>query len=211
MSRSTRITHLQPAQREAAKPSRAEAEAAVRTLLAWTGDDPDRAELHDTPRRVVAAYEEYFRGYREDPLAWLAETDIDMSGGYEDIVMLTGIRVQSFCEHHITPFEGLASVAYLPHQRFVGLSRIARVVDTYARRLQTQEALTEQIAQTLQTALCPRGVAVFIEAEHQCISFRGMRQSGIATITNRFLGEFQTDKALADRFMQLARSRRFAE
>ena len=187
-----------------ARLTREEAEAAVRTLIAWAGEDPARPELHATPARVAEAYLEYFRGYRENPADWLADTDINIAGGYDDIVMLHGIRVQSFCEHHMTPFEGVAAVAYLPAQRFAGLSRLAKVVDTLARRLQTQEALTQQIADTIATALQPRGVAVFVEAEHQCISFRGLRQSGIKVVTNRFLGAFADDAELRDRFLQLS-------
>lgn len=185
-----------------------EVEAAVRTLIAWAGDDPDRAELAQTPARVAAAYREYFRGYREDPLAWLADAETgagsDMARGYDDIIMLRGIRLQSFCEHHMTPFEGTACVAYLPAQRVVGLSRIARVVETLAKRLQTQEALTQQIANTLEAGLRPRGVAVLLEAEHQCMSLRGVQQAGVAAITHRFTGAFADDAAILDRFMKLA-------
>ncbi len=206
MSRTTPVTHLNPAKSAPDCPTRAEAEAAVRTLLAWAGDNPDRDELHDTPRRVVEAYEEYFRGYREDPMDWLSDAEIDMAGGYDDIIMLNGVRVQSFCEHHLTPFEGSASLAYLPDRQVVGLSRLARVVDTFARRLQTQEQLTEQITRALEEGLKPRGVAVLIEAEHQCISFRGLRQTGIKTITTRFCGAFDTDQDLRDRFLQLTRT-----
>jgi len=185
-------------------PTREEAEAAVRTLIAWAGEDPNRIELCNTPTRVVEAYQEYFRGYREDPVAWLSESDASISGGYDDIVMLNGIRVQSFCEHHMTPFEGIAAVAYLPAQKFVGLSRLARVVETFARRLQTQEALTQQIAETINATLEPRGVAIIIKAEHHCISFRGLRQSGIKTITNRFTGEFEAQSELRDRFVKFS-------
>ncbi|MBU2531856.1 MAG: GTP cyclohydrolase I, partial [Alphaproteobacteria bacterium] len=170
-----------------------EAEEAVRTLIAWAGDDPDREELHGTPMRVAEAFQEYFRGYREDALAWLSDADIDMARGYDDMIMLRGVQLQSFCEHHMTPFEGKVHVAYVPGQKVVGLSRLARVVDTLARRLQTQEALTEEIAATIQEGLVPRGVAVLIEAEHQCMSLRGIRQSGVAAITHRFTGVFADD------------------
>ncbi|MEO0809463.1 MAG: GTP cyclohydrolase I [Pseudomonadota bacterium] len=183
------------------KPTREEAERAVRTLIAWAGEDPGRPELRQTPARVVDAYLEYFRGYQEDPAAWLTDTDIDISGGYDDIVMLHGVRVQSFCEHHMIPFAGTAALAYLPDGKFAGLSRLARVVDTLARRLQTQESLTQQIAETINIALKPRGVAVLIEAEHQCISLRGLRQSGIKAITHRFFGTFESDADLRQRFM----------
>lgn len=185
--------------------SRAEVEAAVRTLIAWAGDDPDRAELRDTPMRVALAYKEYFRGYGEDPLAWLDDAEIDMARGYDDIIMLRDVKMQSFCEHHMTPFEGKVHVAYLPDQRVVGLSRLARVIDTLAKRLQTQEALTQQIADTLVEGLAPRGVAVLVEAEHQCMALRGVRQSGVAAITHKFTGDFARDTKLADRFMRLAK------
>jgi len=179
------------------------AEDAVRTLIAWAGDDPDRPELAGTPAHVTEAFLEYFRGYQEDPLDWLKDADVDMARGYDDIVMLRGVRLQSFCEHHMTPFEGLAHLAYLPGQKVVGLSRLARVVDTLAKRLQTQEALTEQIANAIEEGLQPRGVAILISAEHQCMSLRGVRQSGVAAITHRFTGAFLTDAALQSRFMQL--------
>lgn len=180
------------------------AEDAVRVLIAWAGDDPDRDDLVATPTRVAEAFKEYFRGYREDALAWLQDADADMARGYDDMIMLRDIRLQSFCEHHMTPFEGKAHVAYIPGQKVVGLSRLARVVDTLARRLQTQEALTHQIAETIEAGLKPRGVAVLIEAEHQCMSLRGVRQSGVAALTHRFAGDFEADNALKERFMRLA-------
>ncbi|MEN2495215.1 MAG: GTP cyclohydrolase 1 [Hyphomicrobiaceae bacterium hypho_1] len=189
-----------------AKPTRKEAEAAVRTLIRWAGEDPEREGLVQTPARVVESYKEFFRGYHENPYSWLENADVHIPNGYDDIIMLHGIRIQSFCEHHIIPFEGVAAVAYLPNLRFVGLSRLAKVTDTLARRLQTQEGLTQQIADTINTALNPRGVAVLIEAEHQCVSFRGLRQSGIKTITNRFLGEFADDTELRKRFLHYART-----
>jgi GTP cyclohydrolase I len=187
-----------------AKVSQQQAEEAVRTLIAWAGDDPDREGLINTPMRVVEAYSEYFRGYQEDALAWLSDADIDMARGYDDIIMLRGVQLQSFCEHHMTPFEGKAHVAYLPDRKVVGLSRLARVVDTLSKRLQTQEALTEQIVATIEQGLMPRGAAVLIEAEHQCMSLRGIRQCGVDAITHRFTGAFETDPALQDRFMKLA-------
>ncbi|MGI9422221.1 MAG: GTP cyclohydrolase I FolE [Hyphomicrobiaceae bacterium] len=196
------LTHSLPS--NAQKPSRSEAEAAVRTLLAWAGEDPDREALRDTPSRVVEAYLEYFRGYNEDPVAWLADSDIQMSRSYDDMILLTGIRVQSFCEHHMTPFEGTASIAYVPDRRIIGLSRLARVVDTYARRLQTQESLTAQIGWAIQTGLEPLGVAILISAEHQCVSFRGIRQSGLKTLTSRFTGAFDNDPSLRSRFLTLS-------
>jgi GTP cyclohydrolase IA len=200
------VTRRAPAavKRQAApkRPSRAEAEAAVRTLLAWTGDDPDREGLRDTPRRVADAFEEYFSGYRLDPADVLSKT-FHETGGYDDLVMLRDIRVDSHCEHHLAPFLGVAHVAYLPNGRILGISKIARVVEIFARRLQTQEALTAQIADAIETALRPRGVAVLIEAEHQCMSMRGVRQPGVKTITTRFTGALEADASYRDRFLQM--------
>ncbi len=195
--------------REAApkRPSRAEAEAAVRTLLAWTGDNPDREGLRDTPRRVTDAFEEYFAGYRQDPAEVLSKT-FQETGGYDDLVMLRDIRVESHCEHHLAPFIGAAHVAYLPKGRILGISKIARVVEIFARRLQTQETLTAQIADAIEAALQPRGVAVLIEAEHQCMSMRGVRQPGVKTITTRFTGALESDASYRDRFLQMVHGSR---
>ena len=184
------------------RPSRAEAESAVRTLIGWAGDDPDREGLRDTPRRVADAFEEYFAGYRLDPADVLSKT-FDEIGGYDDLVMLRDIRVESHCEHHLAPFLGVAHVAYLPNGRILGISKIARVVEIFARRLQTQETLTAQIADAIETALQPRGVAVLIEAEHQCMSMRGVRQPGVKTITTRFTGALEADVSYRDRFLQM--------
>ena len=184
------------------RPTRAEAEDAVRTLLGWTGDNPDREGLKDTPRRVVDAFEEYFAGYRLDPAEVLSKT-FEEAGGYDDLVMLRDIRVESHCEHHIAPFLGVAHVAYLPDGRILGISKIARVVEIFAKRLQTQEALTAQIAEAIEKALQPRGVAVLIEAEHQCMSMRGVRQPGVKTITTRFTGALEADASYRDRFLQM--------
>jgi GTP cyclohydrolase I len=184
------------------RPSRAEAEEAVRTLIGWAGDDPDREGLKDTPRRVTDAFDEYFSGYRLDPADVLAKT-FDEAGGYDDLVMLRGIRVESHCEHHLAPFLGVAHVAYLPNGRILGISKIARVVEIFAKRLQTQEALTAQIANAIETALRPRGVAVLIEAEHQCMSMRGVHQPGVKTITTRFTGALEVDASYRDRFLQM--------
>jgi len=184
------------------KPSRAEAEAAVRTLIAWTGDDPDREGLRETPSRVADAFEEYFSGYRLNPADVLTKT-FQETGGYDDLVMLRDIRVQSHCEHHLAPFIGVAHVAYLPNGHILGISKIARVVEIFARRLQTQEALTAQIADAIETALGPRGVAVLIEAEHQCMSMRGVRQPGVKTITTRFTGTLEAEASYRDRFLQM--------
>jgi GTP cyclohydrolase I len=192
----------QTAQAACPRPSRAEAEAAVRTLIAWAGDDPEREGLLETPARVVDAFEEYFSGYRLDPIDVLSRT-FEEAGGYDDLVMLRDIRVESHCEHHMAPFLGVAHVAYLPRGRILGLSKIARVVEIFAKRLQTQETLTAQIAGAIEDALKPRGVAVLIEAEHQCMSMRGVRQPGVKTITTRFTGALETDASYRDRFLQM--------
>lgn len=192
-----------PAKGARVRPTQAEAEAAVRTLLAWAGDDPDRESLRQTPKRVAEAYLEYFSGYGQDPVALLIEPMVEEASGYDDIVMLKNIPVISHCEHHIAPFMGRAFVAYLPGQRITGLSRLARVVDALARRLQTQEALTAEIANAMEQGLEPRGVAVYIEAEHQCIAARGVRQRGMPAITTRFTGDFETSPSMQDRFMRL--------
>jgi GTP cyclohydrolase I len=184
------------------QPTRAEAEEAVRTLIAWAGDDPAREGLKDTPRRVAEAYEEYFSGYRLDPAQVLSKTFTE-TGGYDDLVMLRDIRVESHCEHHMAPFLGVAHVAYLPNGRIVGISKIARVVEIFAKRLQTQETMTAQIAAAIEAALRPRGVAVLIEAEHQCMSMRGVRQPGVRTITTRFTGALEADASYRDRFLQM--------
>ena len=187
---------------ETPRPSRAEVEAAVRTLIAWTGDDPNREGLLDTPARVADAFEEYFSGYRQDPVDVLSRT-FEETGGYDDLLMLRDIRVESHCEHHMAPFLGVAHVAYLPSGRIVGISKIARVVEIFAKRLQTQETMTAQIADAIEGALRPRGVAVLIEAEHQCMSTRGVRQPGVKTITTRFTGELESSASYRDRFLQM--------
>jgi GTP cyclohydrolase I len=174
------------------RPTRAEAEAAVRTLLRWAGEDPAREGLIDTPKRVVKAYEEFFAGYRLDPVAVLERTFAETEG-YDEIVLLKDIRLESYCEHHMVPIIGLAHVAYLPAQRVVGISKLARVVEAYAKRLQIQEKLTAQIANTIEAVLQPRGVAVVIESEHQCMTTRGVHQHGASMITSRMLGAFRDD------------------
>jgi GTP cyclohydrolase I len=189
------------------RPSQAEAEEAVRTLIAWAGDDPAREGLIDTPRRVTEAFEEYFSGYRLDPAEVLSR-QFDETGGYDDLVMLRDIRVESHCEHHLAPFLGVAHVAYLPNGRIVGISKIARVVEIFAKRLQTQETMTAQIADAIEQALQPRGVAVLIEAEHQCMSTRGVRQPGVKTITTRFTGALDSDQSYRDRFLQMVHGAR---
>jgi GTP cyclohydrolase I len=174
------------------RPTREEAEAAVRTLLRWAGDDPAREGLLDTPARVARAYEEFFSGYEIDPVALLERT-FEETDGYDEIVLLRDIRLESHCEHHMVPIIGRAHVAYLPHHRVVGISKLARVVDAYARRLQIQEKLTAQIANTIQQVLEPRGVAVVIEAAHQCMTTRGTHKPGVTMVTSRMLGAFRDD------------------
>ena len=186
------------------RPSREEAEAAVRTLIAWTGDDPDREGLLDTPKRVVNAYSEFFKGYDECPIDALSKTFGEV-GGYDDIVMLRDIDINSHCEHHMIPFIGRAHVAYYPTDKVVGISKLARVVEIFARRLQTQETMTAQIAETIDEVLQPRGAAVMIEAVHQCMSLRGIQKRDVATITTQFTGEFKESAALQARFMDLIR------
>jgi GTP cyclohydrolase I len=174
------------------RPSREEAEAAVRTLLRWAGEDPTREGLRDTPARVVRSYDEFFAGYAVDPVALLART-FEETDGYDEIVLLRDIRLESYCEHHMVPIIGVAHVAYLPHRRVVGISKLARLVDAYAKRLQIQEKLTAQIANTIQDVLEPRGVAVVIEAAHQCMTTRGVHKHGVTMVTSRMLGAFRDD------------------
>jgi GTP cyclohydrolase I len=174
------------------RPTREEAEAAVRTLLLWAGDDPAREGLTGTPDRVVRSYEEFFAGYDIDPVALLERT-FEETDGYDEIVLLRDIRLESYCEHHMVPIIGRAHVAYMPHRRVVGISKLARVVDAYAKRLQIQEKMTAQIANTINDVLQPRGVAVIIEAQHQCMTTRGIHKTGVAMVTSRMLGVFRDD------------------
>ena len=187
-----------------AKPTREQALEAVRTLIAWSGDNPDRPGLIDTPRRVVDAYGEWFEGYAADAGKELSRTFEDVQG-YDDMVLLRDIEVESHCEHHMAPFLGKAYVAYIPTDKVVGISKIARVVDIFAKRLQNQETLTQDIAGALEQHLSPAGVAVLIDAEHQCMTTRGVHHRHVTTLTTRFTGAFKTDPALADRFLKLAR------
>jgi GTP cyclohydrolase I len=186
------------------KPSRAEAEAAVRTLLLWTGDDPEREGLVDTPARVVRAYEEFFAGYAQDPVELLART-FEETDGYDEMVVLRDIRLESHCEHHVVPIIGRAHVAYLPHKRVVGISKLARVVDLYAKRLQIQEKLTAQVANAINDVLQPKGVAVVIEAAHQCMTTRGIHKPGVTMVTSRMLGAFRDDAATRREFLAMIR------
>ena len=186
------------------RPSRDEALKAVRTLLAWAGDNPDREGLKDTPKRVVDAYAEWFDGYDADPAKELSRTFEDVQG-YDDMVLLRDIEVESHCEHHMAPFLGKAYVAYIPTEKVVGISKLARVVEIFSRRLQTQETLTQLIAEAIESNLQPAGVAIMIDAEHQCMTTRGVHHRHVSTITTRFTGVFKTDEALKDRFLKLAK------
>ncbi|MDY0240756.1 MAG: GTP cyclohydrolase I FolE [Rhodospirillaceae bacterium] len=186
----------------ATRPSRSEAEEAVRTLIRWTGDDPAREGLIDTPARVVRAYEEFFSGYGDDPAEVLRRT-FEETDGYDEMVLLRDIRVESHCEHHMLPIIGRAHVAYLPGSRVVGISKLARIVEIYARRLQIQEKMTAQIANTLQEVLHPRGVAVVISATHHCMTTRGVRKTGVTMVTSHMLGAFREDASTRREFMGL--------
>ncbi len=190
---------------EVSRPSREEAENAVRTLLRWTGDNLNREGLLDTPARVVKAYSEMFGGYFEDPASELGRTFEEVAG-YDDMVLIKDISFHSHCEHHMVPIIGKAHVAYLPDGKVVGLSKIARVVDIFASRLQTQEAMTAQISSCIDDVLRPRGVAVIIEAEHMCMAMRGIKMRGSTTMTSAFTGEFKDNPAEQVRFMTMLRS-----
>ena len=179
--------------------SREEAERAVETLIKWAGDDPSREGLRETPKRVVNAFNEFFSGYNESPESYLSKTFEDVQG-YEDIVMLKNISFHSHCEHHMVPIIGKVHLAYIPTKKVVGISKLARVVDIFAKRLQTQETMTQQIANCIEKSLKPKGVAVFIEALHQCMTTRGVQKPNVSTITSCFLGEFKTDKSIGQRF-----------
>jgi GTP cyclohydrolase I len=174
------------------RPTREEAEEAVRTLLRWAGDDPAREGLLGTPDRVVRSYEEFFAGYATDPVALLERT-FEETDGYDEIVLLRDIRLESYCEHHMVPIIGRAHVAYLPYRRVVGISKLARLVEAYGKRFQIQEKMTAQIANTIQEVLEPRGVAVVIEAAHQCMTTRGVHKPGVTMVTSRMLGAFRDD------------------
>jgi GTP cyclohydrolase I len=188
-------------------PTRAEAEEAVRTLIRWAGEDPSREGLLETPARVVKAYEEIFGGYRISPAETLAKVFSEVEG-YDDLVLVRDIPFFSHCEHHMVPFMGHAHIAYYPGDGVVGLSKLARLVDLYARRLQTQEAMTAQIAEALEEGLAPRGVAVMIEAEHLCMAMRGIRKAGASTSTCQFTGVFRNDLAEQTRFFSLMATKR---
>ena len=179
-----------------------EAEEAFKTILAWMGEDPSREGLLETPKRVVKAFKEYFKGYKEDPIQILDKTFGDVDG-YDDMVIQKNISVQSHCEHHMAPIIGKAHVAYIPNERVVGLSKLARVVEVFSKRLQTQERLTMQIANTLMGALDAKGVAVTIDSTHQCMTMRGIKKEQATTVTNYYLGQFKEDLSYQNRYLRL--------
>jgi GTP cyclohydrolase I len=187
------------------KPSREEALAAVKTLISWAGDDPTREGLVETPDRVIRAYKEFFAGYEEDPEQVLAKTFEEVEG-YDDAVIVRNIRVESHCEHHMVPILGVAHVGYIPNKRVVGISKLARIVDIFGKRLQTQETMTAQIADTINRVLEPKGVAVVIDAGHQCMSTRGIHKTESSTITSRMLGIFREKPETREEFMHLIHS-----
>jgi GTP cyclohydrolase I len=184
------------------RPARADAEAAVRTLIQWAGDDPDREGLQETPARVVRAYEEFFAGYGTDPVA-LLETTFEETENYDEVIVLRDIRFESHCEHHIVPILGKVHIGYLPGRRVVGISKLARLVEVFARRFQIQERLTSQIADTLNSTLNPRGVGVVVEAAHQCMTTRGIRKPGVSMVTSRMLGAFRDDQGTRREFLSM--------
>jgi len=183
-------------------PSRAEAEAAVRTLLRWAGDDPDREGLLDTPSRVVKSYEEFFAGYRQDPKTLLQRT-FEETDGYDELIVLRNIRFESHCEHHMVPIIGVAHIGYLPQNRVIGISKLARVIEAFAKRLQIQEKLTAQIANIIDEVLKPRGVAVIVEARHQCMTTRGVHKPDATLVTSRMLGELRENASTRREFMAI--------
>lgn len=187
---------------QAVRPSRSEVEAAFRTIIRWTGDDPDRDGLHETPARLARAYEEYFSGYDEDPEVILSKT-FEETEGYDEMIALRGIRFVSHCEHHIAPIVGRAWVAYIPNGRVVGISKLARIVDIYAKRLQIQEKLTAQIANAIDKVLQPQGVGVVIKAEHHCMTARGIMKPGTDLVTSRMLGVFRDSPITRQEFMSI--------
>ena len=201
---SDEIIHTESINNKVAKPSREEAMEAVKTLISWAGDDPSREGLIETPKRVVKAYEEFFAGYEQDALKVLGKTFEDVNG-YDDIVFLRDINIDSHCEHHMVPIAGKAHVAYLPKNKVVGISKLARVIEIFSKRLQTQETMTMQIIKTIDEALEPFGTAIMIDAKHQCMTTRGINKPNVSTITTKFSGLFAEDAELRNRFMQLVK------
>ncbi|MDG2413761.1 MAG: GTP cyclohydrolase I FolE [Hyphomicrobiales bacterium] len=201
---SDRAIHTESNDEELKKPSREEAMDAVRTLISWAGDDPEREGLIETPKRVVKAYEEFFAGYTQDPVKVLGKTFEDVKG-YDDIVFLRDINIETHCEHHMVPILGKAHVAYLPKNKVVGISKLARVIEIFAKRLQTQETMTMQILNTIDDTLDPYGTAIMIDAKHQCMTTRGINKPNVSTVTTKFSGSFSNDTDLRQRFMQLTK------
>ena len=201
---SDRPIHTESSNQDLKKPSREEAMDAVRTLISWAGDDPTREGLVETPKRVVKAYEEFFAGYNQDPVKVLGKTFSDVKG-YDDIVFLRDINIETHCEHHMVPILGKAHVAYLPKNKVVGISKLARVIEIFAKRLQTQETMTMQILNTIDDTLNPYGTAIMIDAKHQCMTTRGIHKTDVSTVTTQFTGSFQKDQELRSRFMQLTK------
>ncbi len=195
------------AARKDARPSRDQAEKAVRTLLLWAGEDPDREGLADTPKRVACAYEDWFSGYQEDPVRFLRRTFEEVDG-YDEMIVLRDIEFESHCEHHMAPIIGRAHVGYLPTNKVVGISKLARVVDAFARRFQVQEKMTAQIANCIRDVLNPKGVGVVIEAEHQCMTTRGIHKSGVTMVTSQMLGLFRKDARTRAEFLRMIDARR---
>lgn len=194
--------HPSAAEHAGDRPSRADAEEAVRTLLRWAGDDPGREGLSDTPKRVARAYEEFFAGYGQDPVAYLQRTFEEVEG-YDELVLLRDIRLESYCEHHLAPIIGKIHIGYMPDHRVVGISKLVRVAETYSKRLQIQEKLTAQIANCIEEVLQPKGVAVVIEAEHQCMTTRGVHKPGVSMVTSRMLGAFRENPDTRREFLSL--------
>ena len=190
---------------ERTRPSKEEAEAAVRTLIEWAGDDPDREGLKGTPDRVARAYQEFFAGYNEDPIALLSTT-FEETADYDEMIVLRDIRLESHCEHHLVPIIGKAHIGYLPAERVVGISKLGRLIDAYAKRMQIQETLTSQIANTLYEVLKPRGVGIVIEAAHQCMTTRGVHKPGVKMVTSRMLGSFRDDLTVRQQFLDMIKS-----
>ena len=194
--------HKEPAMDEADRPSRSEVEAAFRTIIRWTGEDPQRDGLIETPKRMAKAYEEYFRGYAEDPEAILSKT-FEETEGYDEMIVLRGIRFESHCEHHMAPIIGRAWIAYIPNGRVVGISKLARIVEVYAKRLQIQEKMTAQIANAIDTVLQPQGVGVVLKAEHFCMTARGIMKPGTDLVTSRMLGVFRDNPVTRQEFLSI--------
>ena len=201
---SDKIIHTESINEDLKKPSREEAMDAVKTLISWAGDDPTREGLIETPKRVVKAYEEFFAGYNQDPAKVLGKTFSDVKG-YDDIVFLRDINIETHCEHHMVPILGKAHVAYLPKNKVVGISKLARVIEIFAKRLQTQETMTMQILNTIDDTLDPYGSAIMIDAKHQCMTTRGINKPNVSTVTTKFSGSFSNDTDLRQRFMQLTK------